>query len=236
MIVETICRGLRAPAVDRAAAASLIECPHDDGEPFGQAPDLVGPARRDRRAREPRVDARGGHDLDARVRRRAARVTDQPQSQPPAEEPATGTRRLRSCPTTRRPGELAEPPAAVAPAPSAAPEPPDAARAAGRRSPRGSRRPAASGVRRRPPPVDRPAVRRRRVRRARWPRRRVPADRPEVARRRRVRRRPRPGPDPEAPCPLRPATARQPRGGRHRGLRADVGSSSARRSSSPRSR
>ena len=47
MIVDTICRGL-----ERAARrASLLECLHDDGEPFGQAPAVVGHARRVRRAR-----------------------------------------------------------------------------------------------------------------------------------------------------------------------------------------
>ena len=87
LIVETICRGLERSATGAAQSAasparqSLIESSPDDGEPFGQAPDLVRPARRDRRARQRRVDARGGADLDARVRRRAARVTDQPPSQ-----------------------------------------------------------------------------------------------------------------------------------------------------------
>src|SRR6185437_11901245 len=112
---------------------SLLECLHDDGEPFGQAPALVGHARRVRRTRNPRVDARGSHDLDARVRRRAPRVTDQPPSPPPAEEPEGDTPAAIapdesptqvSSPKTAAPPAPPAPPAAFAPADSTATPPP----------------------------------------------------------------------------------------------------------------
>jgi hypothetical protein len=68
----------------RAAWGSLIESRPDEGEPPGQAESpgqeaaVVRTSRRNWRAHEPGLDARREHDLDARLRRRSARVTEQP--------------------------------------------------------------------------------------------------------------------------------------------------------------
>src|SRR5436305_3122826 len=58
----------------------------DDGEPAGQATAVVGPARRHRRSREPCLHPRRDGNLDARLRGRTPRVTDEQET--PDQQPA----------------------------------------------------------------------------------------------------------------------------------------------------
>jgi hypothetical protein len=73
-----------------------------DGEPIGQATAVVRTARRASRAREPGLGAPGQLDLDARLRRRTAGVTEQPPTpaneERAAEHPPADAAKTKSAP------------------------------------------------------------------------------------------------------------------------------------------
>lgn len=123
----------------------LIECPADDGEPSCKAPAVVRVAGGHGRAGDVGVRSRLGRDLETRLRRRAPRVTPQPET--PDQQSAAGNEPAPSPPAGEPEAPVGPPPPTIPLEPSGEPE-----------SPPVPEPPPAAAERDAPPPVEPPAT------------------------------------------------------------------------------
>jgi hypothetical protein len=103
--------------VGRGGHRLLIECSADDGEPPGQAFAVVRTAGGNRCARDACVHSRLACDLEAHLRRRSPRVTEQSQS--PDQQDAAGQQPSPSPPAGEPEAPVAPPPPTIPLEPSA---------------------------------------------------------------------------------------------------------------------